>query len=217
MGWLHRKKTYDRTRLLNAATRARKKGKRQKAIELYRQVLQVEPDNPDLHRRVAALLAETNQGEEAWASYRRAAEGLERRGFSEQAVGVLREAATYLPREPAIWGALADHEMQRKRPVDAHKVLLEGRKHFRSRKDRSHAILLLLRARKLAPHDFATNFDLSGLLARAGALGRARSLLEEIATWARGHELRRVRARQLVLSPTPAALWRWLGAVFSGR
>jgi Flp pilus assembly protein TadD len=134
-------------------------------------------------------------------------------GFTEKAVGVLREASAHLPREPEVWGRLADLEIQRRRLADAHKVLLEGRGHFRSKRDRSNAILLLLRARKLAPRDFRTNFDLAGLLAKAGARGRARSLLEEIASWARAGELRRVRARQFALSPTPVAAWGWLRAL----
>lgn len=213
MAWLRRKKTYDRSRLLREAAEARKRGKRERAVSLYREVLLVEPDNPDLHRRIAPLLAETGQREEAWASYRRAVEGLGRGGFSEQAVGVLREASRLLPREPEVWSALADLEIERKRPVDAHQVLLEGRRHFRSRRDRSQAILLLLRARKLAPRDFATSFDLAGLLARAGATGRARRMLDDIAHWAAPPDLRRVRARQFVLSPTPAAAWRWLRAL----
>ena len=131
----------------------------------------------------------------------------------EEAVGVLREASGLLPREPEVWSALADLEVERKRPIDAHKVLLAGRRQFRSRRDRSQAILLLLRARKLAPRDFATNFDLAGLLAAGGAPGRARRMLDEIAAWARPRELRRLRARQFALSPTPTAAWRWFCAL----
>jgi tetratricopeptide (TPR) repeat protein len=213
MGWLRRKKPYDRSRLLKDAARARKKGKRQKAIALYREILAVEPNNPDLHRKIAPLLAQTRQPAAAWVSYRHAVDELVNRGFVEQAVGVLREASTHLSREPEVWGSLADLELERRRRVDAHKVLLEGRQHFRSKKDRSHAILLLLRARKLEPRDFDTNYDLAGLLAKAGARGRARSLLAEMASWARARQLRRVRARQFVLSPTPAAAWGWLRAL----
>lgn len=216
MGWLRRKKPYDRSRLLREAGEARKKGRREKAIGCYREVLAVEPDNPDLHRRIAPLLAKTRRPDEAWASYRRAVDGLQQRGFADQAVGVLREASSLLPREPEAWMALADLELARRRPVDAHRVLLEGRRHFRSRRDRAQAIGLLLLARKLSPWDFDTSFDLAGLLARAGARGRARRLLEEIAAWARPRDLRRVRARQFAMSPTPAAGWRWVRA-FGGR
>lgn len=217
MGLLRREKSYDRARLLERATKARKRGRSQKAIGYYREVLAVEPENPDLHRRIAPLLVDVKQPAEAWASYRRAAEGLIRGGFVERAVGVLREATTRLPREPAVWGTLADLELKRKRPVDAHRVLWEGHRHFRGKRDRSHAIVLLLRARKLAPHDFRTGFDLAGVLARAGAPGRARTLLDEMAGWTRGSQLRKVRGRQLALTPTPAALWRWLRAALAGR
>jgi tetratricopeptide (TPR) repeat protein len=211
--WLRRRKPYDRSRLLKDAAQARKKGKRQKAIALYRELLVAEPDNFEFHRRIAPLLAETKQPTAALESYRRATDRLVSQGFVEKAVGVLREASAHLPREPEVWGGLADLEIQRHRLADAHRVLLEGRRHFRSKRDRSNAILLLLRARKLAPRDFSTNFDLAGLLARAGARGRARSLLEEIASWARGGQLRRVRARQFLLSPTPVSAWSWLRAL----
>ena len=74
----------------------------------------------------------------------------------------------------------------------------------------SEAIKLLLRARKLAPTHFEANFDLAGLLARSGARAPAARILAELAARARGSELRRTRRRQLVLSPTPGALWRFL-------
>jgi predicted Zn-dependent protease len=215
MGWLRRKKPYDRSRLMRDAAGVRKKGKRHKAIALYREILAVEPNDPDVHRRIAPLLAETKEPAAAWESYQRAVDGLTRQGFVDQAVGVLREASERLPRQPEVWGALADVQLKRHRPVDAHQALVEGHRHFRSRSDRSHAILLLLRARKLAPRDFVTNFDLARLLAKAGARGRARSLLEEIASWSTGKQLRRVRARQFALSPTPAAAWRWLTAAWA--
>jgi tetratricopeptide (TPR) repeat protein len=214
--WLTGKKPYDRSRLLEDAAQARKKGKRQKAISLYREVLAKERDNPDLHRRIAPLLAETKQYAEAWASYRRAADAFVKKGFVEQALGVLREASVHLPREPEVWVAISDLEIGRRRPVDAHKVLLEGRRNFRSRSDRSQAVLLLLRARKIKPRDFATNFDLAGLFAKAGARRRARRILEEVAAWTRGPQLRRVRARQFALAPTPGTAWRWLRALVVG-
>ena len=53
MGWLRREKTYNRARILSEAAKARRKRKPLKAIELYRQVLAVEPDNPALHEKLA--------------------------------------------------------------------------------------------------------------------------------------------------------------------
>jgi tetratricopeptide (TPR) repeat protein len=217
MAWLRRSKPYDRNRVLAAAARARTNGKPRKALALLEKVLEREPSNADLHRRIAPLRAGAQRPTDAWASYRIAVASLVKAGFVDQAVGVLREAATNLGRERAVWEQLADAETQRGRPIDAHKALLEGRARFRSRRDRPEAIRLLLRARKLAPAHFEANFDLAGLLGRTGAREPAVRILAELAARARGSELRRTRRRQLVLSPTPGAFWRFLRSLAGRR
>jgi tetratricopeptide (TPR) repeat protein len=215
MPWLRRSKPYDRNRLLAEAARARTRGKTKKTLELLETVLKQEPSNAELHRRVAPLLATTQRTSDAWTSYRIAVASLMRAGFVDQAIGVLREAASHLGRERAVWEEIADAEQERGRPVDAHRALLEGRERFRSRRDRPEAIRLLMRARKLAPTHFEANFDLAGLLARSGARAPATRILVELAARASGAELRRTRRRQLSLRPSPAGLWRlvrsWVG------
>ncbi|MDH3520444.1 MAG: tetratricopeptide repeat protein [Myxococcales bacterium] len=213
MAWLKRDKSYDRSRILAAASRARKRRRYKKAIGLYRRILEVEPKNPDLHRRVAPLFAKTRQHGDAWASYQRAAEGLVREGFVDRAIGVYREASRYLPRELEVWRALADLEVGRGRRVDAVNVLLEGRRHFRFRRYRREALLLLLQARKIDPSHFAASYDLARLLARTGNRQRAVRLLESLVAAATPRQRRRARARLFWLSPTPAAGWRWLRAL----
>ncbi len=210
MAFLRRSKPYDRTRLLAEATRARTNGKTRKAVELLETVIQHEPANAELHRRIAPMFAAVRRMSDAWTSYRIAVASLVKAGFVDQAVGVLREAAGSLGRERTVWEQLADAEQQRGRPIDAVDALLEGRQRFRARRDRSEAIKLLLRARKIAPAHFEANFDLAGLLARSGARAPAARILAELAARARGSELRRTRRRQLALSPTPGALWRFL-------
>jgi tetratricopeptide (TPR) repeat protein len=217
VGWFAREKPYDRTRILADASRARKKGKHKKAIALYRQVLAVEPDNPELLRKVAPVLAEAKRHGEAWASYHRAAERFTSQGFAERAIGVYREASGYLPTEVRLWRALSDLELKRDRPVDALNALLEGRGHFRSRRTRQQAVFLLLQARKIDPSSFEANFDLADLLARSGVRDRAKRLLEELIPQVRGQQLRQVRARLFRISPTPAAAGRWLRALGEGR
>ena len=217
MGWLGRSKRYDRNRLLAEAARARTKGKTKKALALLETVLEHEPSNAELHRRAAPLLAGSQRMADAWTSYRIAVASLVKAGFVDQAVGVLREAAGNLGRERAVWEQLADAEAQRGRPIDAHRALLEGRERFRARRDRPEAIRLLLRARKLAPGHFEANFDLAGLLGRTGVREPAARILAELAARARGSELRRTRRRQLVLSPTPGAFWRFLRSLAGRR
>jgi thioredoxin-like negative regulator of GroEL len=211
-----RGKPYDRSRLLAKAVRARKKGRRKKAIALYCEVLAVEPENDDLHRRIAPLLAETKQPEAAWSSYQRAVEGLAKKGFLDHVVGVLREASVLLSRQVELWYALSDFELKRRGATDAAEVLLEARQHFRSRRERDVAISFLLRARRLVPRSFAVNFELARTFAKSGAPKRARGILEELASRSRGRQLRRVRGQQLRMSPTPFAACRWLRAAIVG-
>ncbi len=108
MAWLKRKRSYDRARVLAQANRAVRRRRPGKALVYYQQILRHEPNNPDLHRRVAPLLARTGKPAEAWASYKRAGEALARRGFVDQAIGVYREACGRLPRAPEVWIAVAD-------------------------------------------------------------------------------------------------------------
>lgn len=214
---LFRRKTYDRSRSLAQAARARKRGQSARAIAHYREVLAHEPSNADVHRRVAPLLAATKQGEEAWASYRVAVASLVRKGFVDQAVGVLREAAGRIGKDRRVWEELSAAELERGRPMDAVQALLEGGRRFRARRDRPEAVRLLLRARKLAPEHFEANFELAGLLARVGAPGPAATILDQLARRAVGRSLRRVRARQLRLAPSPASLVGWLRACAGRR
>ena len=208
---------YDRDRILADAARARRRGRRRKALELYGRVLAAEPGNRELARRVAPLLAEAKRPEEAWQAWRRAAEDLARRGFVDQAIGVYREAKRYLPEEPLLWCALADLEVARGREPDAFGTLLEGCGRLRGRRHRATAIRLLEHGRRISRRHFETSFELARLLAKEGESERAARLLDELATWTTGRELRRVRLRQLRHAPTPAALWRWLRALAGWR
>lgn len=211
--WRARKRPYDRSRILGEAARLQGRRRYDQAIALTRQVLAVEPANLDLQRKVASLLARARRPEEAWRGYRSAAEDLVHRGFLEQGIGTLREAAEYLPRELEVWSALAALELKRGRPIDAHHALLQGRGHFRKRGDRPKALQLLLRARALAPEDLETGLDAARLLVRCGESARAHGLLEGLARRKQGRELRRVRSLQLRVRPSPTGVWRWLSAL----
>jgi thioredoxin-like negative regulator of GroEL len=210
---LMRKKVYDRQRIVAQAARARKRRRWGKAIALYQQVLTHEPDNPEILRKVAPLLAKTKQNDEAWKSYRKAAQRLTDRGFSEQAIGLYREACDSLPREVAVWKALAELEVARGRRADAIAVLLAGRRHFGSWRARGKAIELLHYARKIDRENFDVDFDLAVLLANSGARPRARQLLEALAARSHARELRRVRARLFVLFPSPRSAYGWVASL----
>jgi tetratricopeptide (TPR) repeat protein len=94
---------YDRNRLLEQAQSARNRGRRKRAIALYQRILVVDPADQVVHRKIAPLLARSKRLPEAWDSYRRVAGQLQRQGFVDQAIGVYREASSWLWRERKLW------------------------------------------------------------------------------------------------------------------
>ena len=219
MALLARSRQYDRRRLLDgAATAARGRGrrKRRRAIAFYREVLEREPHDPDLHRRIAPLLALDGELAAAGVSYRTARQTYVERGFVDRAVGVSRDAVSRMPRELEFWTELSRLELERGRKVDAIAVLLEGRAVFCKRRDRKQAGTLLTAAWRIAPDHLEVGLDLALQLARAGAHARARRVLRGLPLEPR-KSLRRVRARELRIAPGLGTAGRWLRAAVLGR
>ena len=142
---------YDRSRILEAASKARARRRYRRAASLLRRILVVEPSNLELHARLAPLLAASGQGFDAWASYQICAQAALREKRLDRASNVYREAVRYLPRELEAWRKLANIERQRGHAQQAVEILLEGRQNFRARKRRAQAVALLRRAHEIAP------------------------------------------------------------------
>ena len=217
MAAMHRAPGYDRTRILEAAARARAHKRRRRAIALYRRVLAVERNNPELYARLAPLLAETGQRFDAWLSFQATARACLRQGLLEEALLVYRHASGYLPREHRVWQEIARIERRRGREREAAQALLEGSRQLHSRRLRPAAIHLLRQARLLAPWDFAICFELARVLAKSWQLAEARMILEGLARTARGARLRRVRGALLRLDADIRNVWLWLVALVSAR
>jgi tetratricopeptide (TPR) repeat protein len=216
MALLSRKRSLDRDHILGQAARAaRRRGQRhrRKALGLYRQVLEAEPDNPDLLRKIALLLVKTQDPNNACASYRRAIAVFSDRGFFDRAVGVCREALRYLPRAVPLWKDLAALEVERGRRVDAVEALLKGRRRFRGRRSRAEARELLVAAHHIDPINLAVTFDLASQLARSDDRPRALALLDGLAA-ARPSDGRRIRAKQFRISPGVRTAWCWFRSLF---
>ncbi len=203
---------YDRARILEAAARARVRNRRRQAIALFRRVLAVEPDNVDLHAKLAPLLARTGQHFDAWQSFQRVARTHLREKRADRALAVYREASEHLPRQPEAWLAVAALERKRGRPDAAVAALCAGRRHFRGRRRRAEAIHLLRRAAELDPANVAVALDLSRLLSRSGQRDEATLRLRRLEERCEGRERRRVLGAHWRLEPSLMGTWRWLRA-----
>jgi tetratricopeptide (TPR) repeat protein len=203
---------YDRSRLLEQAARAAASGRLGKAIALHRWVLAIEPQNPELHLRLAPLLARRGERFDAWQSFQAAARACLRSGRPDRALAIYKQAAAVLPREVQAWQAIARLQHRSERPRDAIATLLEGSRHFRRGRLRPRAIHLLRLAREIEPWHFETVHELARLLARSRQREEAAILLRHLALRCGGSRLRRVRATQLRVWPTPRHAWLWLRA-----
>ncbi len=213
MRWIARQLPYDRDRILQEAARAKGAGKAQRAVDLYRRVLAVEPANPDLHAKLAPLLALVQQGFEAWISFRTAARAFVSQGELERGRALFAEATKWLPREPETWVELANLQRQQGDAREAKQTLLEGSRCFVAPFLRPCGIYLLRRAREIDPADLDVQLELAVLLARSKQREEARALVANAEARALGPDLLRVRAARLRVSPGLWSAWLWYRAL----
>ena len=217
MGFIRRRLDYDRKRLLSEAEKARTRGRRRRAISLYRRILAAEPHDAYLHARLAPLLAATGERFDAWQSYRRAAQTQLRNQFCGEALALYREAAKLLPMEIEAWQWVAKLEMRSERREAAIAALLEGRKKFRSRRRRPEAIALLRQARSIDEWRVDIVLDLARLLRRSRQTPEAQWILGQLAERVSGRDLRIVRGAQWRIEPSLKHSWNWIRAAFAAQ
>ena len=210
------KSTYNRSESMTRAAKLEGRGKRKKAIAEYRKVLAQESDNVGILVKLATLLAQTKQHDEARLKFGAAAEIYAKQEFDDKALAVLRQAVSFLPKRVELWERIAQLDVKRERNPEAIKDLLEGSKHFRRKKDRQSAVRLLRLAVKIEPWQFESTLLLAWLLRKSGARPEARKLYEGLCERNRSVRLRKVRAAMFRMSPTPTAAWRWLRAALRG-
>ncbi len=167
-------------RTLSNADRARSRGRTRAAVRLYRRALEHAPTDARVHQKLAPLLAQRRAFDESWQSFQIVCDALVQKGFDDRAAGLLREAVTLLPRKPEAWERLAELETSLGRSVDAHLALMEGRRHFRRRRDRAEARRLLERAVRIDPNHPQSVLDLARLRKQTGDRAGAGHLLEQL-------------------------------------
>ena len=203
-------------KLLASADRARTKGRKRRAIRLYRRALESAPDSPDIHRKLAPLLARRGEATEAWNSFRVAYRALCVSGFDARAAGLLREAVALLPRTREAWEALGELEAALGRPIDARLALWDGSRHFKGRRRLADRRRLLELANRVDPHQTEVVLALARLRGKAGDARGGERLVEQLIV-ARPMSERAARRTLFALRPNLRSLWRWWRAPRPGR
>lgn len=212
MSLFSRKIPYDRKRLLKAAEAAAKRRRFRRAVVFYRLILAAERRNPEIHARVAPLLARVGRRFEAWESFQIAAAAPEVADDPQRRAALFARAVAALPKNVEAWRALARAQQRCQEPDAAIATLRKGRRHFQRKRLVFEAIVLLRDALELEPMRADLVLDLSRQLARSGQSSEALFLLEALDSKVQGEI--RVATRRLIwrIDPTFGNTWRWLTA-----
>lgn len=204
------RKQYNRTSTLAAADKARSRGRVRKAISGYSKILENEPNDYQVHAKVAPLFAKVRRWEDSRKSFHAAGQGFLAAGFSDKAVAVWTMAAQHFPEDVPYWERIANEQVKRGRKVDAVHTLLQGRQQLRARFQRPLAIQLLEQVLVIDPSHFDATLDLVKLFRIEGQRPKAEKLLNDLSRDAVGPRLKRIRAAQFRLSPGFRAFFAWV-------
>ncbi|MDP3985605.1 MAG: tetratricopeptide repeat protein, partial [bacterium] len=87
----------DRGRLLSNALRMVEKGQFQKAIDLYKQLLEIEPKDSRVHLKIGDLFLKTGETELAVGAYAEVARLYGEQGFYKKAIAVRKQIVSIVP------------------------------------------------------------------------------------------------------------------------
>lgn len=213
---LFRRRPKTRAETIEAADKARARGRVKRAVSLYQEALRAQPDDPTVNARLAPLLARVGDAEGGARAYRKAVEAHLQAGFVDRAAGVVAAAAGTFPLDAGFRLEAARLNLHRGRRQDAVNGLVDGGRALRRARRWEAAASLLRRALELEPLHVEATLALAPVVAATGGTAEARAMLARIEGHARGHALARVRWAVVRLRPTPVALWRWLRAALAG-
>ncbi|MEW5850206.1 MAG: tetratricopeptide repeat protein [Myxococcota bacterium] len=210
-------RTYSRSALLDAAGKARAKGRHRDAIAEYQKILEYEPDNTDVLGKLAPLLIHVGEPKQAWHAFDACARGYLKKGFVDRAIAVYLMAAEYLPGLSMAWERAARLHLQRRRRAEAVKVLVEGCAVMRTPELQGEARRLLRCVLALEPLHYQARLELADSFLREGRHDDAIAVLDAIAPFHQGRDLQRIRGRMLRARWSTLNVWLWLRAFAFGR
>ncbi len=169
--------SYDRGDVLREAEKHRSRGRIRKAIREYERVLAVDPQDVEVHWKVAPLYIRIRRRDSAKASLRRVIAWYEKRGFVDKAIAALRLALKIDRRDLAARMHLADLYLAKALTANAVKLLERARRIFRGRQFFREALAVEEKILSITPDDFRAQVSKARLLSKAGKGREARQLL----------------------------------------
>jgi len=205
------RRTYDRGRTLQAAEKARSRGRVRKAVRCYLTILEHDPKDHVVRSKVAPLLAKVGRWDESRKNFEQAANGYLDQGFAPKAIAVWTVAAQTFPEQIDYWERIANEQVKRGKRQDAVLALLQGRSMLRKKRQRPFATLLLRQVLELEPGHVDATLDLADLLRRDGIREEAKKLLSGLLVRiGKVRTLRRrVRFAQFRIEPSVRGMIDW--------
>jgi pilus assembly protein FimV len=198
--------SYDRGEILRKAEKYRSQRRIRKAIREYEKILSADPQDIDVHIRIAPVYIRAGRKDQAKTSLRQVIAWYEKMGFTEKAIATLRLALKVDHRDLATNLNLVDLYLGKNHAGEARNALDRARKAFRGKRFLKEALAVEEKILGLAPDDFRAQVSLVRLLWRTGkrreALARLRRMEEQ---WAwRGNKpyWRKTRRLSFLLAPS---------------
>ena len=202
---------YDRTGILRKAEGFRSRGRVRKAIREYEKVLAVDPQDIEVHTKVAQLYIRAGRKDQAKASLKRVIQWNESEGFLDKAIAMLRVAQGVDRRDLDVYLHLAELYLGKGVKGDALRLLEGARKAFRRKPFRKEAIAVEEKILSFAPDDFPAQVSCVRLLWRAGRRYEAGERLWHMEShWALRKNVRHWRkTRWLLCRHAPSLATGW--------
>jgi tetratricopeptide (TPR) repeat protein len=204
------KSDFNRNQLLRDANDARAKGKRKRAVELYKAILARDPEDFEVHHKLAQILAEAGDLDAAKASFHAAAEGYHKKGFSDRAIALFHQTVEHVPEDVDAWLRIAELYVVRLKKADAQKTLGDARKIFKKKRHMAHAARVLKAAMFLEPNRIDLVIDAAQVEKRRGDKARAVEILDEKIAQANSFDRRVLRKAMFFITPSLGNLFRWM-------
>jgi tetratricopeptide (TPR) repeat protein len=202
---------YDRTGILRKAEGFRSRGRVRKAIREYEKVLAVDPQDIEVHSKIAQLYIRAGRKDQAKASLKRVVEWNESEGFLDKAIAMLRVTQGLDRRDLDVYLHLTELYLGKDVKGDALRLLEGARRAFRRKRFLREAIAVEEKILSVAPDDFRAQVSLVRLLWRVGRKYEAAERLWQMEShWARlKNEKHWRKTRWLLCRHAPSLATGW--------